>query len=155
MIDRRFSDVVLSEFCLHFLKSDLTYKMKNVLIPNLKSDNRCNIYKKLVEYLNGTTYFQFSTNLFYYVLALEPEDFGMYTISLSLFLIIIIYILSQSLQLGPLESFSINKCNNHESFDKIKTRTFKQEEKEFISEICKYILHKCHLPIHIQISIFS
>lgn len=78
MNDKRFSNVVLSEFCLHFLKSDLTYKMKNVLIPNLKSDNRFNIYKKLVEYLNTTSYFQFSTNLFYYILAFEPEEFGMY-----------------------------------------------------------------------------
>lgn len=76
--DKRFNDIVLSEFCLHFLTADPTHKMKNILIPNLKSDMRYNIYKKLVEYLNCTTYFQFSTNLFYYVLALEPEDFGKY-----------------------------------------------------------------------------
>lgn len=76
MIDKNFSNIVSSEFCLHFLKSDLTYKMKNVLIPNLKTDTRYNIYRKLVEYLNGTSYFLFGTNLFYYILALEPEEFG-------------------------------------------------------------------------------
>lgn len=74
--DKTFTEIVLSEFCLHFLKPDITFKMKNVLIPNLKADTRFNVYKKLVEYLNGANYFQFGTNLFYYLLALEPEEFG-------------------------------------------------------------------------------
>ncbi|CAH1102309.1 unnamed protein product [Psylliodes chrysocephalus] len=69
------TNLALSEFCLHFLKPTLTYNVKKVLIPYMKSQPRDLPFEKLIQYLNSGFHLESSHSLFYCVLDLEPDDY--------------------------------------------------------------------------------
>ncbi|KAJ8929516.1 hypothetical protein NQ314_017774, partial [Rhamnusium bicolor] len=67
-------DIALSEFCSGFLKPPLTYNIKNLLIPYLKS-KRDLPFEMIICYLNSRFHFEGTNSLFYCILALEPDDY--------------------------------------------------------------------------------
>lgn len=69
------SNLVLSEFCIHFLKPNLTHNVKNILIPFMKSQPKDLPFEKLIRYLNSGFHVEGSHSLFYCILDLEPDDY--------------------------------------------------------------------------------
>lgn len=77
IITQESKHVLLWEFCNNFLCPTITNNVKNVLIPYLKNKSRFP-YEDLIQYLCEDTRLECTNNLFYCLLALEPEDFGKY-----------------------------------------------------------------------------
>lgn len=69
------TEIILSEFCRHFLCPAITDTIKNNLIPFLKSTNKFP-YDELLRFLNDNHTVDATNNLLYCVLALEPPFFG-------------------------------------------------------------------------------
>lgn len=69
------TEIILSEFCRHFLCPAITDTVKNSLIPFLKGTNKFP-YDELLRFLNDNHTVDATNNLLYCVLALEPPLFG-------------------------------------------------------------------------------
>lgn len=68
------TEIILSEFCTHFLCPNVTETAKNVIIPSLKSYHKFP-YDELMRFLNSSNNLVFTNNLLYSVLSLEPIYF--------------------------------------------------------------------------------
>ncbi|XP_019869937.1 ubiquitin-protein ligase E3C [Aethina tumida] len=67
-------ELVLSQFCNHFLSQNLTDNVKKLLIPFLKSQKDFP-YENIIRYLNSGYFFENGNSLLYCILALEPDDY--------------------------------------------------------------------------------
>lgn len=68
-------ELILSEFCTHFLCPNITETTKNLIIPSLRNTNKFP-YDELLRFLNNYHALIASNNVLYCVLALEPIHFG-------------------------------------------------------------------------------
>lgn len=89
-------NIVLWEFCNNFMCSTITNNIKNILIPYLRS-KRVFPYEDLIQYLYEDRAFDTTNlatnNLFYCLLALEPDEFGKYTFLEQIFMFLIFKLL--------------------------------------------------------------